>query len=1001
MSFQNVRAPSSAELRARSKTLSPRGPDDLPTPAQLDLLRTSELHHYFLHILTSEFGLIKKIAVVSESADSEKLAKTMVHVLSVYGENEVFDDNTGSSWNGSSLRLLFSLLEDEFQSKAESDPSAILRANNLVSRLQLYLAKEFVTDYVHATVGVIVKEIIEQNIDLEIDPSKIKVDPSQQEIKSRENAAALAALCTRILESLTNPENIAKLPRPVRAICGFVSEMSKKYVPSRVSVLVGGFIMLRIINPAVIAPATAGIIATTFKIPPNVFRTLTLTTKVLQNLANNIKFGMKEPYMVPLNEFIDANADKMVAFLELVATDPLTPEKPWQDYKSVLVLPKKLPPLSFASKVKLQDLVFLQHQFNSQKEKIYDKITDVKSKELFFCLLEEMGAPLDPNLKTISLEDLEKQRTVRRFMVSLEKFTPENLINQEILPNEELRDSTGLRAKVKNLMEDKKVINQIKEHQFTTLHEIYEKLSHPLLGVTLKESYFIASEAVDWVYSNLRLRNRDQAIQLCAQLAESQLILSKDRLVFKFKDSNKEWRFATTEEITFLKKNIEKSKESKKGVKEDSRSSRPVKNPADRKMSISTKTDQSELTEKDWQLLLIGAILKKYSPGEAIVREGETNDKLFKLKTGTATISKKRSGENQKLASIGAGAMFCEMSVLDKDGLISATIVAETDVEVWAIEVSFIHSLFEVEPDLSKRFYKSMALTIAKRLSGIKDNQQTKVTTKGDIVLKEFTCSKAKHHFISETVTLAISHEKISLIRRSKREDLKYDTIFSIEKHEKTSTLNILTTGKKNYALSFRSATELGEAHLMISRIWTTERQAIRNSKLKGAILISTSTDRSPLVPVKVGSGSTLYKNELLDARDWELIRCGARVATFKPDRAIVKQNYLQPSIYFITKGRCRVELETEEDEVKVVAHLETGQMFGEISFLVGGKGTATVLAHEDKVEVQIIDDAYLNILFVRQPALAGRFYHYLASLLSSRLKSREKVISGEGSTPQ
>jgi len=78
--------------------------------------------------------------------------------------------------------------------------------------------------------------------------------------------------------------------------------------------------------------------------------------------------------------------------------------------------------------------------------------------------------------------------------------------------------------------------------------------------------------------------------------------------------------------------------------------------------------------------------------------------------------------------------------------------------------------------------------------------------------------------------------------------------------------------------------------------------------------------------------------------------------------------DYLQPSIYFITKGRCRVELETEGEEAKgkelnlflltsahpirtsVVAYLESGQMFGEISFLLGGKGTATVLAHEEPV---------------------------------------------------
>ena len=61
--------------------------------------------------------------------------------------------------------------------------------------------------------------------------------------------------------------------------------------------------------------------------------------------------------------------------------------------------------------------------------------------------------------------------------------------------------------------------------------------------------------------------------------------------------------------------------------------------------------------------------------------------------------------------------MFCEMSVLDGQGITSASIIADTDIlEVWSIDVDFIHQLFAVEPMLSKRFYKYLAVTLAKRL---------------------------------------------------------------------------------------------------------------------------------------------------------------------------------------------------------------------------------------------------------------------------------------------
>ncbi len=79
---------------------------------------------------------------------------------------------------------------------------------------------------------------------------------------------------------------------------------------------------------------------------------------------------------------------------------------------------------------------------------------------------------------------------------------------------------------------------------------------------------------------------------------------------------------------------------------------------------------------------------------------------------------------------------------------------------------------------------------------------------------------------------------------------------------------------------------------------------------------------------------------------------------------------------------------------------------FTEISFLEGGKSTASVIADEDETEVYrstqvsvayacryIMQGKLLKVLFFRQPALAGRFYQYLAKILATRLKERESVM--------
>lgn len=66
-------------------------------------------------------------------------------------------------------------------------------------------------------------------------------------------------------------------------------------------------------------------------------------------------------------------------------------------------------------------------------------------------------------------------------------------------------------------------------------------------------------------------------------------------------------------------------------------------------------------------------------------------------------------------------------------------------------------------------------------------------------------------------------------------------------------------------------------------------------------------------------------------------------------------------------------------------------QTFGEISFLLSGGATASVLADSEIVEVLLLEGYFINILFGIHPELAGRFYKYLATTLQRRIRSREE----------
>lgn len=1028
-----------SKAESEEEPVGQSGLDEIPTSAMLDLLPLTYVHHYFLHILTTQFGIVKRLSIVSESAEAEKLAKTMMHILSVYGADEPLDAPAGSPWNATSFRLLQFLIDDEFQSKAASDPSAILRANNLTSRLMLLLSKDFVTEYISNAVGPVVKEILDNNVVLEIDPSKIKAE--NPEAKANDNVVSLATYCEKILSNLSRPRNLETVHRAVRAIAGYTGDMAQKYTPTKVNTLIGGFVMLRLVNPAIITPSTFGF--DDKKVSGSVFRTLTLITKVMQNLANGVQFGIKEPYMVPLNVFLDAKRDAMINYLNTFASDPNQKEGkvPWEDYKQKVKQHKKVVAPESVSRVKVPDLVFLQYQLTAQKDKIYPHLgPEVPSKELFFWILDEMGAPLDPNLKTVTIEDLEKQRTVRKFMISLEKFTHENLVNQEILREDGAKEESMV-GKILRREDDKQkeLKKMIKDHQFTTLAELIEKLSHPLLGVSLsKDKTFVAVEMVDWLYSNLSLKSRSQSVELANQLSSNQLILPVSSAK-RFKDDNSQWKFRNAEEIAQIAAKIKQEAKAKPAGK---LSDKYTVQPLQRQGSgilITHKQDQTELTDRDWQLLLIGANMSTFKSGDVIVKEGELNRRLYRIKSGSAVVTKQRaSGADKRIGVVGPGAMLCEMSVIDKDGLTSATVVASSgSVDVCVIDVSFIHSLFGVEPDLSKRFFKHMAITIAKRMNKSKNEeinegnrrQYLAGSIKETALLKEFLCT-VKKHFLSESITLSMSRVMIQLQLKKKLVRVPWTEVTSLEITNKEKLEILLQTNrKKHYTIAFRSGHEFEEANLVATKLWTSATKSKQETQLRKAQLISASGSRLHKHAEGAGASETLYQSEVLNSADWNRILCGARTVTFKPDRPIIRQGQPQPSIYVLTKGRCRVELQREEEldtstgltisggvhelghsgqtgisssivtrsTSSIVAYLEKGQMFGELSFLLGGKSTASVFAHETEVEVQIIEDAYLNILFVRQPALAGRFYHHLASVLANRVKENEKrTISQE-----
>jgi len=135
--------------------------------------------------------------------------------------------------------------------------------------------------------------------------------------------------------------------------------------------------------------------------------------------------------------------------------------------------------------------------------------------------------------------------------------------------------------------------------------------------------------------------------------------------------------------------------------------------------------------------------------------------------------------------------------------------------------------------------------------------------------------------------------------------------------------------------------------------------------------------------------------SETLTADDWKLILDKSKQRFFDKNQVVIRQgDKSDQNLYQLAQGRCRVEQQRPEDDTyQALGFMNAGETFGEISFLQNSQITASVVADEDKVEIYVIEGDYLNEIFNDHPAIPGRFYKYLATLISNRLHHREMEI--------
>jgi len=208
-----------------------------------------------------EFRILKEFFSLLENTKYDNLASTLINLS--LSTNTTFD-------------MIRFFIYDEFEA---NHGESVMRENCVASKIVKAYLRKIGRNYLAETIGKIIIQIVvtERKTSLEIDPSKVDKRQIERNMKHLKNKVR------DIINALTSQEALNKMPVGIRIIAQYFRDCSLKYLPnSNFHVMIGSFIMLRYINPAIFTPENAHLLPKGKTPSSTTRRNLILITKILQ-----------------------------------------------------------------------------------------------------------------------------------------------------------------------------------------------------------------------------------------------------------------------------------------------------------------------------------------------------------------------------------------------------------------------------------------------------------------------------------------------------------------------------------------------------------------------------------------------------------------------------------------------------------------------------------------------------------------------------------------------
>eukprot|EP00178_Gracilaria_changii_P010544 TRINITY_DN30683_c0_g1_i1.p1 TRINITY_DN30683_c0_g1~~TRINITY_DN30683_c0_g1_i1.p1 ORF type:complete len:882 (-),score=130.54 TRINITY_DN30683_c0_g1_i1:64-2553(-) len=285
------------------------GSENAPAPK-----KNSE-HSKLLELLINdpEMKLALEIGELTQITEADSISKAMVIVFE--SSNKTLD-------------MLKYYIEQEVLNV--ENPATLFRANSMVSKMFKFYSRLIGLPYLYKTIGKTITQLNFENLGIEVDPEKMEEGEDLNEMRW-----TLLAQSQKILKHILNSSS--DCPTQFRYLCWQLKESVSERYDDHIDKTIGGFIFLRFFCPAVTSPEIYGILDDAPS--SSTRRLLILITKSLQNLANDVEFGSKEPYMSNMNDFINENRGKLHDFYEKIILKPS--ENPGEPAKFPKGVPEK------------------------------------------------------------------------------------------------------------------------------------------------------------------------------------------------------------------------------------------------------------------------------------------------------------------------------------------------------------------------------------------------------------------------------------------------------------------------------------------------------------------------------------------------------------------------------------------------------------------------------------------------------------------------------------